>query len=500
MDHPDDHAEAAPAQVLGDEHQDRSDHGLHGEDISLRLTGQEQTYAANNDIINSITDAMEAQESRCILGEVMLHQATLLRLTGNGEEEDRKREPTQEKDCGNHDSIHIVTHTLGELESPLALQYYLSSAIMQEDNVGRLPETASNNGTVGSLDDAIRDAILEKVSPELLPTTEIQSVSMTPAPLGPASVPSYPGAIAVAGFGMPPEQPDTFSTESVEVTDSAEQHETPRFNATLVEESSAALMFAHATAVDAEADENALLQRLHSDIQKRLDAEAKEYSHWWRRPALKAMMAVIVVSSVAVIVMAATGVFAPPYEERPTKVPSMVPSLSPAPSATLLTFLAERSIDGGEALATVGSPQQRAGIWLEGELSLLERRESVEYNYRLVQTYALATLYYATSGNEWDTTRSWLFGIDSCTASWIGLFCNKEGEVTTLIMPNKLNNGPTYIENNVSIPEKSFLIPAEIGLISTLGTWKAATHSRNVQYRSRCYFCSCSSLCTSVAI
>jgi hypothetical protein len=607
MDHPDDHAEAAPAQVLGDEHQNRSDHGLHGEDTSLRLTGQEQNYAANNDIIISITDALEAQESLRTLGEVMLHQDTVLRLTGNGEEQDRKRKPTQEKDCGN-DSIDIVTNTLGERESPLALQNYFPRAIMQ----GSLPEIASNdvtvalprtgleqnyaanNGIINSITDALEAqeslrtlgevmlhqdtvlrltgngeeqyrkceptqekdcgndsidivantlgeqesplelqiffssqsvledsegslpeiandttecldgrigcGILEKESPELLPLTQTQRVSISPAQIGPSLVAGYPGAVAVAGFGMPPEQPDAFSIVSFELTDSADQHETPLFNATLVEESSAALIFAHATAMDAEADENVLLQRLHSVMRQQLNAEAKEYSHRWRQIVLKAMVAVIVVSSIAVIVMAATGVFAPPYEERPTEVPSMVPSLSPAPSATLLTFLAERSFDGGKALATVGSAQQRAGEWLEGELSLLGQSAGVEYNYRLVQTYALATLYYATSGNEWDTTRSWLLGIDSCTAGWIGLFCNMDGEVTSFKIPNKFSNGEIFPEKNFSTTEKSFLIPAEIGLISTLGTWKAATHSRNMQYRSRRCFSSCYSLCTSVAI
>ncbi len=79
----------------------------------------------------------------------------------------------------------------------------------------------------------------------------------------------------------------------------------------------------------------------------------------------------------------------------PTAEPSSFPSSSM--SAAVFKFLAESSFDGGKALSIAGSPQRKAFHWLVTQAEL-----SGSYlSYYGIQNHVLATLYYATSGSQW---------------------------------------------------------------------------------------------------
>ncbi len=109
--------------------------------------------------------------------------------------------------------------------------------------------------------------------------------------------------------------------------------------------------------------------------------------------------------------------------------PSSSPSPSASPSTSLFGFLAAHSFDRGYALSTPGSPQQKAMDWLLSGPGLSA------FNYKLLQNYVLATLYYATfSGTRTisdTTTSSWLTNYTGFCI-WQGVVCNGDGEITSL--------------------------------------------------------------------
>jgi hypothetical protein len=67
--------------------------------------------------------------------------------------------------------------------------------------------------------------------------------------------------------------------------------------------------------------------------------------------------------------------------------------------------------DGEEALLDNSSPQFAAFEWL-----LSPANGDILSNRRLVQRYALATLFYSTRGNEWTISSQWLSSVHEC--SW----------------------------------------------------------------------------------
>ena len=98
-------------------------------------------------------------------------------------------------------------------------------------------------------------------------------------------------------------------------------------------------------------------------------------------------------STSAVISFVSLVSLSPSLSLAPSETPLFIPSSSP--SSSLLGFLVENSFDNGTALDIPGSPQQQAINWLLNESGL------VAMDYHLLQTYALVTLYFATSGNQW---------------------------------------------------------------------------------------------------
>lgn len=133
----------------------------------------------------------------------------------------------------------------------------------------------------------------------------------------------------------------------------------------------------------------------------------------------------------------------------PTPPPTTSLSSSPT-SLPLIDFLQENSFDGGLALRFTSSPQYRAYSWLRNNNQLHEYSER-----QLLQRYSMATLYYATNGNEWVVNTSWLSDEPEC--AWFGKTdsknrCNQRGELMNLELDLNNLNG---------------LLPPELGLLSS---------------------------------
>jgi hypothetical protein len=151
-----------------------------------------------------------------------------------------------------------------------------------------------------------------------------------------------------------------------------------------------------------------------------------------------------------------------PFTSNPTSVPP-----SPSPTSVLFSLLSKTSFDKGAALLTDGSPQQQATIWLESEPGTTEIMDT-----ELLQIYALVTLYYATSGDQWlnqgtkdqFNSRSWLFSIHNYCDDWSGLTCNNVGQVISIDLTNNTLLGS---------------IPPEIGLLSRLGKLTYPARDKN---------------------
>ena len=149
----------------------------------------------------------------------------------------------------------------------------------------------------------------------------------------------------------------------------------------------------------------------------------------------------------------------------PSLIPSSVPSYFPmsdittlptgnpselSTSSPLFDFLEDNSFDGGEALNNTSSPQYMAYSWLLDNENLSEYTEE-----QMLQRYSMATLYFATNGDQWLVNNLWLSQVSEC--GWFGKTgsqrrCNKKGKLVNLELDlNDLNGS----------------IPAELGLLSS---------------------------------
>jgi len=156
---------------------------------------------------------------------------------------------------------------------------------------------------------------------------------------------------------------------------------------------------------------------------------------------------VIVVIVLAILSIGITlGVVIPKNQSLP---PAPVPS-----EEEVIQTLSQVSADGGEALQKFGSPQQQALAWL-----LNDTFQGYYTDAKLIQRFALATVFYSTHGHAWQNNSMWLDNGDECGRWWQhvgGLTCDKE---TGAISGLDLN------ENDLSGQ-----IPPEIGLLSALVT------------------------------
>jgi hypothetical protein len=172
------------------------------------------------------------------------------------------------------------------------------------------------------------------------------------------------------------------------------------------------------------------------------------------------LASIIAAGSAIVYVKTRPGLLLPPslsptMSAVPSGKPSSIPSASP--STDLFGFLAVNSFDDGDALTKTDTPQYQAWKWLAE--NQLEINFLTDVNYGLLQIYSLVTMFYATFGSRWNSTVSfdvirrtngdvdasrlvgeWL-NLDSYinvngSCSWRGVYCNEQGEITSLQMSN----------------------------------------------------------------
>jgi hypothetical protein len=96
----------------------------------------------------------------------------------------------------------------------------------------------------------------------------------------------------------------------------------------------------------------------------------------------------------------------------------------------LLDLLISVSPDGGAALRDTDSPQSAALEWLRSPLN-----NAFLSDERIIQRYALSTLYYATNGEKWGSSFLWLTSADECiwfTSSKANTICDAEGKIIEL--------------------------------------------------------------------
>ena len=182
------------------------------------------------------------------------------------------------------------------------------------------------------------------------------------------------------------------------------------------------------------------------------EAEAKAQRH---RGMINIVVSCAFTSLVAIVAVVLAVVLT--QNNKPNNPTSYVPdnqTLAPTfviPSTPLFLFLSNNSFDNGVALLTNGTPQQQAMVWLESEKGTSE----INVTDELLQIYALVTLYYATSGDQWFNSGSlWLLSTDNY-CDWFGLKCDaNRSQVISMNLTNNTLMG---------------FIPPEIGRLSSLG-------------------------------
>lgn len=157
----------------------------------------------------------------------------------------------------------------------------------------------------------------------------------------------------------------------------------------------------------------------------------------------RTVIAVIVLALIAIIAIV-LGVTLPKDKGPP---PAPVPS-----EEDVIMTLSAVSSDGGEALQTPGRPQNEALHWLANDTY-----QGYHTDEKLIQRYALATLFYSTNGRNWYNKSSWLDNGDECGRWWqpVGkIVCDQPtGAVKSLGLGGNNLKGT---------------VPPEIGLLSSL--------------------------------
>jgi hypothetical protein len=138
------------------------------------------------------------------------------------------------------------------------------------------------------------------------------------------------------------------------------------------------------------------------------------------------MIAVLAIVAIIVGVVVATL-----SKAAPTQPPTTPPTLPPT-SATLpdlIELLSLVSPDGGTALATPSTPQNKAVNWLANNINFNKFSDK-----RKIQRYTLGVLYYSTNGTNWSNNNGWLTDKNEC--NWWngadGLFCDENGAIFEL--------------------------------------------------------------------
>jgi hypothetical protein len=178
------------------------------------------------------------------------------------------------------------------------------------------------------------------------------------------------------------------------------------------------------------------------------EEEEEQFEQKRRKKYLCYGAIVLVVVAIAIVVPVVilvgddgdTVVVEPPPSIAPSEPPSAMPSSAPTSNVfrEFLNYLTTLSTSPKDLGTDLSAPQYRAAKWLVDEDTYNESSSLSIEDPKTLQRYALATLYFATGGNNWrlcgeksascgDTT--WLTATDEC--DWFSLIC-EEGIITQI--------------------------------------------------------------------
>jgi len=136
----------------------------------------------------------------------------------------------------------------------------------------------------------------------------------------------------------------------------------------------------------------------------------------------------VIAISVSLGVLFSTKETLPPTLQ-PTRFPTQEPSQSPSasPSTTIRAYLENISPYSIQAFDDPTSPQTTSLQFLENDHADLFQTDlsSPDMRRRIAQQFALATLFYATGGEQWTQSNGWLTVSDEC--KWISSFAQAVG-------------------------------------------------------------------------
>jgi hypothetical protein len=115
-------------------------------------------------------------------------------------------------------------------------------------------------------------------------------------------------------------------------------------------------------------------------------------------------------------------------------------------------LLLQNSVDGGEALNNVMSPQYAAYLWLLNDSWLAWYSEE-----RRIQRYAMATIYFSLQGDSWLNNTGWLSNEHEC--QW---FSRVNRGICSWPQPRNIRRLVLYYNNLHGT------LPNEIGLLTDL--------------------------------
>jgi hypothetical protein len=166
---------------------------------------------------------------------------------------------------------------------------------------------------------------------------------------------------------------------------------------------------------------------------------------WWKLAGAFLVM-------MSIVIGVALGIS---LRKEPTPAPTNSPTSGPtlSPEALLSDLLSPISSDKGEALLTNLTPQNKAFNWMVTN----NTRLGTLSDERIIQRYALATLYYSANGESWNSHEFWLSDNEECNiwnTTYGPLTCTENDTLTQVdLRENNLNR----------------TIPPEIGLLTSLG-------------------------------
>lgn len=144
----------------------------------------------------------------------------------------------------------------------------------------------------------------------------------------------------------------------------------------------------------------------------------------------------------------------------PTRSPSFQSSsplqLAPRSREDLLLLIVSVSSDNGISIQSTGSPQSLAFEWLVSDQTNITFTIPDE---RIIQRYALATLYYSTDGERWLDNVGWLSNENEC--SW-----------HTIAVTENCDADGMYMSIDLSANDLTGVVPNELALLSRLETLK----------------------------